>query len=43
MGQQIFLGEAFQSLLVAPARTTPTIEPMMFIEKLGEELLSGGF
>ena len=41
--RQIVIGEAFQSFLVGAARPSTTVEAMMLIEKLGEELLGGGF
>jgi hypothetical protein len=40
---QIIVGEPLQSFLVGSAGTPATVEPMMLIEKLGKELLSGGF
>jgi hypothetical protein len=42
-GWQIIVGEAFQSFLVGSAGISTTVEPTMFIEKTGKELLGGGF
>jgi hypothetical protein len=41
--RQTVIGEAFQSFPVRPTRTPATVEPMMLIEKLSEELLGGRF
>jgi hypothetical protein len=40
---QVIVGEAFKSLLVGSAATATTVEPVMLIEELSEELLSRGF
>jgi len=40
--QQVVVGEPFQSFLVGSTGTPATVEAMMLIEKLGEELLGGG-
>src|SRR5271166_1104084 len=41
--RQVIVGEAFESFRVGSARTPTTVERMMLIEKLGEELPGGGF
>lgn len=38
-GRQIIVAEAFQSFLVGSPGTPTTVEPMVVIEKLAEELL----
>jgi hypothetical protein len=37
------MGEPFQNFLVGPASTPTTVDAMMLIENLGEELVGGGF
>ena len=39
---QIIVGEAFESFFIGSSGIPTTIEPTMFIEKAGEELLGGG-